>query len=47
MKLSFSTLGCPRMSFGDILAIAKDLSYDGIEIQMCIRDRETRPVSAA
>lgn len=33
MKLSFSTLGCPRMSFGDILAIAKDLSYDGIEIR--------------
>ena len=33
MKLSFSTLGCPRMSFGDIQAIAKDLSYDGIEIR--------------
>ena len=31
MKLSFSTLGCPKLSFRDVLSIAKDLGYDGIE----------------
>lgn len=33
MKLSFSTLGCPDWSFGDILSTASDLGYDGIEIR--------------
>lgn len=33
MKLCFSTLGCPKLGFGEILSIAKDLSYDGIEIR--------------
>ncbi len=33
MKISFSTLGCPSWSWEDILAMTKDLSYDGIEIR--------------
>ena len=33
MKLSFSTLGCPRWSFDEMLAIAKDLKIDGIELR--------------
>lgn len=33
MKISFSTLGCPDWTFNEILATAKDLSYDGVEIR--------------
>jgi len=33
MKISFSTLGCPDWSWEEILAVAKDLEYDGIEIR--------------
>jgi len=33
MKLSFSTLGCPDWSFGDIFSVAADLGYNGIEIR--------------
>ncbi|MGI5892353.1 MAG: sugar phosphate isomerase/epimerase family protein [Bacillota bacterium] len=33
MKFAFSTLGCPTWEWGDILAAAKDLGYDGIEIR--------------
>ena len=33
MKLSFSTVGCPDWDFGDILSIAKDIGYDGVEIR--------------
>lgn len=33
MKFSFSTLGCPSWSWGEILAAAHDLNYDGIEIR--------------
>ena len=33
MKLCFSTLGCPRWTFKDILSTAKDLNLDGIEIR--------------
>lgn len=33
MKLSFSTLGCPRWTFAEMLAIAKDLHIDGIELR--------------
>lgn len=33
MKFSFSTLGCPTWSWGEILAAARDLNYDGIEIR--------------
>lgn len=33
MKIAFSTLGCPDFSWSDIYAMAKDLSFDGIEIR--------------
>lgn len=33
MKLSFSTLGSPEWTWNDILAVAKDLGYDGIELR--------------
>lgn len=33
MKLSFSTLGCPRWTFSEIISTAKDLCFDGIEIR--------------
>ncbi len=33
MKISFSTLGCPRWSFSEIAAAAHDLQYDGIEVR--------------
>lgn len=33
MKLSFSTLGCPDWSFGDMFSTASDLGYNGIEIR--------------
>lgn len=37
MKLSFSTLGCPKLSFNEIVSIAKDLGYDGIEVRGLLR----------
>ena len=33
MKISFSTLGCPRWSFREITATAVDLGYQGVEIR--------------
>lgn len=33
MKLCFSTLGCPEWEYGDIMATAGDLGYDGVEIR--------------
>lgn len=33
MKLSFSTLGCPRWSWSDVFSAAKDFSIDGVEIR--------------
>lgn len=33
MKLSFSTLGCPRWSWQDVLTTAKDLGFDGVELR--------------
>jgi len=33
MKISFSTLGCPNWMLSEILAAAKDLGYDGIELR--------------
>ena len=33
MKLAFSTIGCPDFSWKDILALAKDFGFDGIEIR--------------
>ncbi|MGI6162135.1 MAG: sugar phosphate isomerase/epimerase family protein [Christensenellales bacterium] len=33
MKLSFSTLGCPEFEWDDILSIASDMGYNGVEIR--------------
>ncbi len=33
MKLSFSTLGCPRWTFNEVIATAKDLGFNGVEIR--------------
>lgn len=33
MKTCFSTLGCPEWSFKEIVSVASDLGYDGIEIR--------------
>lgn len=33
MKLSFSTLGCPRWTFKEVLSTAKDLGYEGVELR--------------
>jgi fatty-acyl-CoA synthase len=33
MKISFSTLGCPRWSLREIMATAVDLGYQGIEVR--------------
>ena len=32
MKLAFSTLGCPDWSWEEILATAKDMGFDAVEI---------------
>lgn len=33
MKTCFSTLGCPEWSFADIVSVASDLGYNGIELR--------------
>jgi len=33
MKIAFSTLGCPQWTWDEILATAKDLGFDGVEIR--------------
>ena len=33
MKIGFSTLGCPDWTLSEILATAKDLGYNGVEIR--------------
>ncbi|MDR2505905.1 MAG: sugar phosphate isomerase/epimerase [Oscillospiraceae bacterium] len=33
MKISFSTLGCPRWTWQEITATAHDLGYDGVEVR--------------
>jgi len=33
MKLSFSTVGCPRWDWQSIVATARDLGYDGVEVR--------------
>ena len=33
MQFAFSTLGCPDVSWEDMLVIAKDLGFDGIEVR--------------
>ncbi len=38
MKLSFSTLGCPDWTWGEILSISRDLGFEGIEIRGIMRE---------
>ncbi|MDR1193628.1 MAG: sugar phosphate isomerase/epimerase [Peptococcaceae bacterium] len=33
MKLAFSTIGCPGWLWGEVVATAKDMGYDGIELR--------------
>jgi sugar phosphate isomerase/epimerase len=33
MKLSFSTVGCPRWTWSEIISAASDLGYNGIELR--------------
>lgn len=33
MKICFSTLGCPEWSFSEVISVASDLGYNGIEIR--------------
>ena len=33
MQFAFSTLGCPDLSWEDMIVIAKDLEFDGIEVR--------------
>ncbi len=33
MKISFSTLACPELEFGEISSMATDLGFDGVEIR--------------
>ena len=33
MKIAFSTLGCPDWKWANIIATAKDMGYDGIEVR--------------
>ena len=33
MKTCFSTLGCPEWSFAEIVSVASDLGFDGVEIR--------------
>ena len=33
MKISFSTLACPKSSWEDITSMAKDMEFDGIEVR--------------
>jgi sugar phosphate isomerase/epimerase len=50
MKIAFSTLGCPDWSWDDMLATAKDLGFDGIElrgIENEIYVPKAKPFSAA
>ncbi len=33
MKIAFSTLGCPEWTWEEIIAAARDLGYDGVEVR--------------
>lgn len=33
MKTCFSTLGCPEWSFSEIVSVASDLGFDGVEVR--------------
>jgi fatty-acyl-CoA synthase len=38
MKICFSTLGCPGWSFPEIVSVASDLGYNGIEVRGVLRE---------
>lgn len=38
MLISFSTLGCPEWKWNEILATARDMKYDGIEVRGICRE---------
>lgn len=46
MKISFSTLGCPRWSWQEITTTACDLGYDGVEIRGVGKDISVPSVPA-
>ncbi len=46
MKISFSTLGCPRWSWSEITSTAKDLGYNGIEVRGVGKDISVPSVPA-
>lgn len=46
MKISFSTLGCPRWSWQEITATACDLGYDGVEVRGVGKDISVPSVPA-
>ena len=46
MKISFSTLGCPRWTWSEITATACDLGYDGIEVRGVGKDISVPSVPA-
>lgn len=33
MKLAFSTIGCPNLSYDEVVSTASDLGYDGFEVR--------------
>ncbi len=45
MKISFSTLACPNYSWQDIMTMAKDLGFDGIEVREIEHNLKTSPFS--
>ena len=46
MKISFSTLGCPRWNWNEITATANDLGYAGIEVRGVGKDISVPSVPA-
>ncbi len=46
MKMSFSTLGCPRWSWSEIVATARDLGYNGVEVRGVGKDISVPSVPA-
>lgn len=46
MKISFSTLGCPRWNWSDITATACDIGYSGIEVRGVGKDISVPSVPA-
>ncbi len=45
MKICFSTLGCPEWSFSEIISVASDLGYNGIEIRGIQRELFTPAIA--